>query len=82
MTLKGTTETIKQGTVSESYTSSFPLSEIDDLREYILSKGREKVVIGRNSDERLKAGFIYDVLFSRNYSEDDKDKRIYPIINK
>lgn len=81
VTLKGTTENIKEGTVTNSYTSSFPLTEIDDLREYILSKGREKIVIGRNSDERLKSNFIYRVLFSENYEEPDKDKRIYPIIN-
>lgn len=81
ITLKGTEENISQGTVTEAYTSSFPLTEIDDLREYILSKGREAIVIGRNSDEKLKSNFIYNVLFSKNYSEPDKDKRIYPIIN-
>ena len=41
--LKGATENISQGTVTEAYTSSFPLTEIDDLREYILSKGREQI---------------------------------------
>ena len=40
ITLKGETEDIAQGTTTEAYTSSFPLTEIDDLREYILSKGR------------------------------------------
>ena len=40
ITLQGATEDITQGTVTETYTSSFPLTEIDDLREYILSKGR------------------------------------------
>lgn len=82
ITLKGTTENISQGTVTEAYTSSFPLTEIDDLREYILSKGREKIVIGRNSDEKLKSNFIYKVLFIDNPEETDKDKRVYPIINK
>ena len=43
ITFKGTTENIKQGDVVEKYTSSFPLSEIDDLREYILSKGRQEI---------------------------------------
>ena len=81
VTLKGTTENITQGTVTETYTSSFPLTEIDDLREYILSKGREKIVVGRNSDERLKSNFIYRVLFPSNYEETNKDKVIYPIIN-
>lgn len=81
VTLKGTTENIEQGVVTDAYTSSFPLTEIDDLREYILSKGREKIVIGRNSDEKLKSNFIYRVLFPSNYEETDKDKIIYPIIN-
>ena len=66
MTLKGTTEDIAQGTVSESYTSSFPLTEIDDLREYILSKGRQEILINKESDEKLKSLFIYNVLFSPN----------------
>jgi hypothetical protein len=81
VTLKGTTENIKQGTVTNAYTSSFPLTEIDDLREYILSKGREKIVVGRNSDEKLKSNFIYRVLFTENYEETDKDRIIYPIVN-
>ena len=81
ITMKGVTENIIQGTVAETYTSSFPLTEIDDLREYILSKGRERIVVGRNSDEKLKSNFIYRVLFSKNYNEADKTKRIYPIIN-
>ena len=79
--MKGTNEDVEQGTVTEAYTSSFPLTEIDDLREYILSKGREKIVVGRNSDEKLKSNFIYRVLFSKNYDEPDKNKRIYPIVN-
>lgn len=81
VTLKGTTENITQGTVTKAYTSSFPLTEIDDLREYILSKGREKIVVGRNSDEKLKSNFIYRVLFPENYEETNKDKIVYPIIN-
>lgn len=82
VTLKGTSQDIVQGTVTEAYTSSFPLTEIDDLREYILSKGREEIVIGRNSDEKIKSNFIHRVLFSNNPNEPDKNKRIYPIINK
>ena len=81
ITLNSKSHTIAQGTVVKAYTSSFPLTEIDDLREYILSKGRGKVVVGRSSDEKLKSNFIYRVLFSENYDEPNKDKRIYPIIN-
>ena len=81
ITLNNKTQNIKQGTTTKAYTSSFPLTEIDDLREYILSKGREKIVVGRSSDEKLKSNFIYKVLFPENYEETDKDKIIYPIIN-
>ena len=79
VTLKGTTEDIAPGTVAESYTSSFPLTEIDDLREYILSKGREEVVINKESDEKLKSLFIYNVLFSPNPEKDGTPQSIPPI---
>lgn len=81
ITLKGATETIAQGTKTDSYTSKFPLTEIDDLREYILSKGREQVRIGRESDERLKSLFIYNVLFTPN-PEEGPEKLIPPIVTK
>jgi hypothetical protein len=78
-TLKGTTENITQGTVTETYTSSFPLTEIDDLREYILSKGREEILINKESDEKLKSLFIYNVLFSPNPEKDGTSQSIPPI---
>nr|DAX00762.1 MAG TPA: Major capsid protein [Microviridae sp.] len=80
ITLKGTTENIAQGTVTDSYTSSFPLSEIDDLREYILSKGREQIRIGEGSDEKLKSLFIYNVLFSPNPETAGTTQNIPPIV--
>lgn len=76
---KGTTENIPQGTVAEKYTSSFPLTEIDDLREYILSKGREEILINKESDEKLKSLFIYNVLFSPNPEKDGTPQSIPPI---
>ena len=79
VTLKGATENISQGTVAEAYTSSFPLTEIDDLREYILSKGREEIVINKESDEKLKSLFIYNVLFSPNPEKDGTPQSIPPI---
>ena len=79
ITLKGTTEDITQGTVAETYTSSFPLTEIDDLREYILSKGREEILINKESDEKLKSLFIYNVLFSPNPEKDGTPQSIPPI---
>lgn len=79
LTFKGTTENITQGTVTKAYTSSFPLSEIDDLREYILSKGREEILINGDSDEKLKSLFIYNVLFSPNPEKDGTPQSIPPI---
>jgi hypothetical protein len=82
ITLKGTTENITDGTVAETYTSSFPLTEIDDLREYILSKGREEIVINKESDEKLKSLFIYNILFSPNPEKDGTPQSIPPIGTK
>lgn len=81
VTLKGATENITQGTVAKKYTSSFPLTEIDDLREYILSKGREEIIINKESDEKLKSLFIYNVLFSPNPEKDGTPQSIPPIGN-
>jgi hypothetical protein len=80
VTLKGTTENISQGTVTEAYTSSFPLTEIDDLREYILSKGRSQVRIGDDSDEKLKSLFIHKVLISPTPDGAEDGKYIPPIV--
>jgi hypothetical protein len=80
VTLKGAQENITQGTVTEAYTSSFPLTEIDDLREYILSKGREQIRIGKNSDEKLKSLFIYNTLFSPNPETVGTPQNIPPIV--
>ena len=66
ITLNDKTQNITQGATTEAYTSSFPLTEIDDLREYILSKGREQVKIGKNSEEKLKSLFLYNILYSPN----------------
>lgn len=79
ITLTGTTEDIAQGTVTEAYTSSFPLTEIDDLREYILSKGREQVRIGKDSDAKLKSLFIHKILYSPNPETAGTVKNIPPI---
>ena len=76
ITIKGATENVSQGTVAEAYTSSFPLTEIDDLREYILSKGREEILINKDSDEKLKSLFIYNVLFSPNPEKDGTPESI------
>lgn len=79
--LKGTSENITQGTVTEAYTSSFPLTEIDDLREYILSKGRQQVRIGKDSDERLKSLFLYPLLVSPNPEKEGTNQSIPAIVS-
>lgn len=79
ITLQGAEENITQGTVTEAYTSSFPLTEIDDLREYILSKGREEILIDQDSDEKLKSLFIYNVLTSPNPDKAGTPESIPPI---
>ena len=79
ITLTGTTEDIAQGTTTDAYTSSFPLTEIDDLREYILSKGREQIRIGKESDAKLKNLFIHKVLYSPNPDTAGTVKNIPPI---
>lgn len=80
ITLKGTTENIAQGTTTKAYTSSFPLTEIDDLREYILSKGREQIKIGKNSEEKLKSLFIYNILYSPNPETSGTEQNIPSIV--
>lgn len=79
ITLQGATENITQGTVTEAYTSSFPLTEIDDLREYILSKGRGEIIVDQDSDEKLKSLFIYKVLTSPNPDKAGTSESIPPI---
>lgn len=81
ITLGGKTQDITQGQVTKAYTSSFPLTQIDDLREYILSRGREQIVINEKSDDKLKSLFIYKVLFSPNPDKDGSTESIPPIGN-
>ena len=80
ITLQGATENITQGTATEAYTSSFPLTEIDDLREYILSKGRSQIRVGTDSDEVLKSLFIHRVLCSPNPEKAGTNQYIPPIV--
>lgn len=80
ITLKGKSQIITQGTVTEAYTSSFTLTEIDDLREYILSKGRSQIKVGTDSDEKLKALFIHRILISPNPEKAGTVEYIPPIV--
>ena len=80
ITLKGTTEIIKQGTIIEKYTSSYKLEEIDNLREYILKQGKKEILIKADSKEEwLSTSFIKDVLVG-TATETSEPKAKMPII--
>lgn len=79
--LKGTTEEIKQGTVVETYTSSYRLEEIDNLREYVLKQGKKEILIKADSTEEwLGISFIKDVLVGTAKPGEDEPKVKKPII--
>ena len=80
ITLGSNTQNITQGERTEAYTSSFPLTEIDDLREYILSKGRAQIQVGDENDEKLKSLFIYSTLCSPNPEKAGTSQYIPPIV--
>lgn len=66
VTLKGKTEEIRQGQEVETYTSSYRLEEIDNLREYILKQGKKEILIKWDSTEEwLGTSFIKDVLVGK-----------------
>lgn len=71
--LKGNTQHISKGTVTEAYTSSYKLEEIDNLREYILKQGKKEILIKADSTEEwIGTSFIKDVLVGtaeKGYSE-------------
>ena len=76
--LEGYTQDISEGQPVESYTSTYKLEEIDELREYILGLGRKEFKIDENSDEKLKALFIWSV-FQGNGTV-PKEEYIKPLI--
>ena len=64
-------------TVTNTYTSSYRLEEIDSLREYILKQGKKEILIKSNSTEEwLGTSFIKDVLVGNTSA----GKTIMPII--
>lgn len=81
MTLKGTTENIAQGTEVDTYTSSYSLEEIDNLREYILKQGKKEILIKANSKEDwIGTSFIKDVLVGTAKEGDSEPTERKPII--
>lgn len=61
--LTGMTQDVVKGAVVSTYTSSYKLEEIDNLREYILKQGKKEVLIKANSTEEwIGTSFIKEVL--------------------
>ena len=72
-TATGKAWTSSQGVWIPTYTSSYKLEEIDNLREYILKQGKKEILIKANSTEEwLGTSFIKDVLTGTNTNDDSK----------
>lgn len=81
ISLKGRTQNITQGVEVKTYTSSYKLEEIDNLREYILKQGKKEVLIKADSTEEwLGTSFIKDVLVGTAKTGENEPKVKMPII--
>ena len=79
--LTGVTHDITSGKVVESYTSSYRLEEIDNLREYILKQGRKEILLKADSTEEwIGRSFIKDVLVGTAKPGEGEPKVKMPII--
>lgn len=79
--LTGTTHQVSKGTVVQTYTSSYRLEEIDNLREYILKQGKKEILIKADSTEDwLGTSFIKDVLVGTAKTGEGEPKIKMPII--
>ena len=80
-TATGKAWTSSQGVWVPSYTSSYKLEEIDNLREYILKQGKKEVLIKANSTEEwIGTSFIKDVLVGTAKPGESEPKIKKPII--
>lgn len=80
--LKGTSN-IKQEeqVLTNTYTSSYKLEEIDNLREYILKQGKKEVLIKSDSTEEwIGTSFIKDVLVGTASAGTSEPRIKMPII--
>lgn len=81
ITLKGKIQNITEGTPVKTYTSSYKLEEIDNLREYILKQGKKQVLIKADTTEEwLGTSFIKDVLVGTAAEGTNEPKIKMPII--
>lgn len=70
-----------QGVWIPSYTSSYKLEEIDNLREYILKQGKKEVLLKASSTEEwIGTSFIKDVLVGTAKTGESEPKVKMPII--
>lgn len=80
-TATGKAWTSSQGVWVPSYTSSYKLEEIDNLREYILKQGKKEVLIKSDSTEEwIGTSFIKDVLVGTAKTGEGEPKIKMPII--
>lgn len=82
ITMSGTDKVVdSEQTVINTYTSSYRLEEIDNLREYILKQGKKEVLIKADSNEEwLGTSFIKDVLVGKSNPGESEPKLKMPII--
>ena len=79
--LTGVDHEISKGTAVKTYTSSYKLEEIDNLREYILKQGKKEVLIKADSTEEwIGNSFIKDVLVGTAKTGESEPKVKMPII--
>jgi hypothetical protein len=79
--LTGANHEVSKGTAVKTYTSSYKLEEIDNLREYILKQGKKEVLIKANSTEEwIGTSFIKDVLVGTAKAGESEPKVRMPII--
>lgn len=79
--LTGTSHEVSKGTTVKTYTSSYKLEEIDNLREYILKQGKKEVLIKASSTEEwIGTSFIKDVLVGTANTGESEPKVKMPII--
>lgn len=79
--LTGVTHVVSKGTAVNTYTSSYRLEEIDNLREYILKQGKKEILIKANSTEEwIGTSFIKDVLVGTAKEGEGEPKIKMPII--
>ena len=80
-TATGKEWTSSQGVWVPTYTSSYKLEEIDNLREYILKQGKKEILIKSDSTEEwIGTSFIKDVLVGAAKKGEGEPKIKMPII--